>query len=188
MRHFHIHGFPSKTVSAEILLLNLTSCLAADKKTLYLLVRKPRDMDPKHTRVSLLLLVDGIVLLILAFIHLLSTPIISKGLARELTIDVLQQADPPFLLNHLMIGILLIPFGVSTLYIAAGVRTGQPFARWIAMINALGVLILPSIVGLLGGPQYYNTTPFLLAAILITIIGVSMFIPLIWLNEQTPRR
>jgi hypothetical protein len=139
-------------------------------------------LDRPKTIVSRILLVDGVILILLAFVHLLSTPLINKWLARELTRDVLTTVSPVFLLNHVVIGILLIPFGVSTLYSAAGIRAGQPWAKGIALTNSLAVVVSPLLVRYLMGPGYYSSTPFLVAAILIACIGVSMFIPLVWLQ------
>ena len=124
-------------------------------------------------------------MIILAFIHLLATPLINRWLARELTVDVLTRVSPAFLLDHIVVGILLIPFGVSTLYSAAGVRAGQPWARAIGITNAVAVLTMPFLVAFLMGPEYFSATPFFVAAILITFIGVSMFIPLIWLQIRS---
>ncbi|MBI1807920.1 MAG: hypothetical protein HYR76_12820 [Ignavibacteria bacterium] len=138
----------------------------------------------KHVFIARVLLIDGVLMIVLAFIHLFSTPLISKWLAHELTKETMTTVSPPFLLNHIVVGILLIPFGVSTLYSAAGVRTGQPWARGIAITNSVAVLFLPLLVGILMGPEYYRSTPFLVAAILITVIGVSMLIPLIWLSGR----
>ncbi len=144
-------------------------------------------MSDRRKTVSRILLVDGVLLIVLAFIHLLSTPLISKWLARELTKETLTNISPPFLLNHIVIGVLLIPFGVSTLYSAAGVRSGQAWARGIALTNSVAVLIMPLLVATVMGPDYFSATPFMLAAILISIIGVSMVVPLIWLETRRSR-
>jgi len=144
-------------------------------------------MDKRHYIVSLLLLLDGVLLIVLAFIHLLATPIIKMVLAGELTVEALLNSTAPNLLNHMVIGILLIPFGISTLYSASGVGAGQRWARNIALLNALGVLILPLFVEVMAGRQYFSSATFRIAAILITVIGISMFIPLLWLKSG-PRK
>ncbi len=144
-------------------------------------------MDKRYL-VSRILLLDGILLILLAFAQLFSTPLISRWLQRELTQEVLATVSPAFLLNHLIAGILLIPFGISTLYSASGVRAGQSWARGIAMTNALAVLVFPLLIASLVGPRYFGSTPFMIGAILVTFIGVSMFVPLLWLDSQRPHR
>jgi len=135
--------------------------------------------------VSRVLLVNGMLLLILAFIHLFSTPLITKWLARELTPETLKSISPPFLLNHMVVGVLLIPFGISTMYSAAGVRAGHTWARGIATTNALAVLVLPLLVITLMGSEYFSSKPFLAAAVLVTVIGLSMLLMLIWLVSKS---
>ncbi len=141
-------------------------------------------MTFRHVVVSRLLLVDGVLLIVLAFVHLLETPIISTWLSGELTAETLAHVSPLFLYNHIVIGILLIPVGVSTLYIAAGIRIGQPFARIIALINAVTVMFLPLITIFIAGTTPFSELPFVIAAAGITIIGISMFIPLLWLGSD----
>ena len=131
-----------------------------------------------------IILVDGVLLVVLAFVHLLATPLIHKWLSRELTAQTLFTVSPAFLLDHVVVGILLIPFGVSTLYSAAGVRLGQSWARGIAATNAFAVMILPFLVLLILGGRGFNSPLFLGAGILITLIGLSMLIPLIWLGKS----
>ena len=135
--------------------------------------------------VSKILLVDGVLLIVVAFIHLFATPIISKWLSRELTAAPLENISAPFLLNHIVVGILLIPFGVSTLYSAIGIRGGQGWARGIAITNAIVVLIFPLLIAWLMGTQYFTAPLFLVATILITLIGLSMVLPLIWLGRDS---
>ena len=142
----------------------------------------------KGLLVSRILLIDGVLLIIVAFIHILSTPLISKWLTRELSSEAVANISPPFLLDHLVVGVLLIPFGVSTIYSAAGVRSGQRWARIIAMTNAVAVLSLPVLLILLMGLDYFTAIPFLIASILITLVGFSMIIPLLWLSGGSGNR
>jgi hypothetical protein len=133
--------------------------------------------------VSKILLFDGVLLIVIAFIHLFATPLVNKWLSRELTATTLENISPPFLLNHIVVGILLIPFGVSTLFSAIGVRGGQAWARGIAFTNAIAVLIFPLLIAWLMGKQYFTAPLFLVTTIIITLIGVSMVLPLIWLGK-----
>ncbi len=137
----------------------------------------------KRAVVSRILLVDGALMIVVAFFHLLSTPLIQTWLSRELNATTLSTVSPAYLLNHLLVGILLIPFGISTLYGAGGVRVGQPWARVIAMTNAIAVLVLPIVVALVMGPLYFNSPIFVIAGGAIVVIGISMFIPLLWIES-----
>src|SRR5689334_2053332 len=131
-----------------------------------------------------ILLADGILLVVLAFVHLLATPLIHKWLSHELTAETLLSVSPAFLLDHVVVGVLLIPFGVSTLYSAAGVRLGHSWARSIAATNAFAVMILPLLVLVFLGRRGFDSALFLWAGVLISIIGMTMLIPLIWLGKR----
>jgi hypothetical protein len=70
--------------------------------------------------------VTGVLLLIAAAIHLLVTPTLKRViLDRVLTPEELLIVSPPFLLNHIVMGILLIPIGFVTIYCASGIRAGE---------------------------------------------------------------
>ena len=139
-------------------------------------------MNNKNLVVSRILLIDGILLIVIAFIHILTTPIVGKWFAHDVSIETLSQFVPSALVNQL-VGILLIPFGISTLYCAMGIRAGQHFTRIIALINAGAVIVIPLLILFLMGPEYLNSTFILVADIIMAFIGVSMFILLLWLRD-----
>jgi hypothetical protein len=145
-------------------------------------------MKDRNTTVSRILLIDGVLLIVLAFIHLFATPVINRWLTGDLTMETLQEGSPLFLFNHVVVGILLIPFGVSALYSAAGIRAGNRWTRVVALANALALVVLPLVIMFIAGPQSFTTPPFLIAGISITLIGLSMFIPLVWLRIDPARR
>jgi hypothetical protein len=143
-------------------------------------------MPLRHRTVSLVMLVDGVLLIVLGFLHLVATPLVRLSLAGELTVGTFSGQSAPSLFNHIFIGVLLIPFGLSTLYSAAGVRAGQRWARGIAIVNALGVLAVPFVVAAVGGIENFSSPVSMMAAVLITVIGLSMFLPLLWLPARRP--
>jgi hypothetical protein len=134
----------------------------------------------RHHRVASILLIDSILLVVVAFVHIFSTPIVGKWFAQDVTTETLSHLAPTALVNQL-VGILLIPFGVSTMYCAMGVRAGQHFARTVAMVNAVAVVIIPLVILFLMGPQYLNSVLLLSLDVLLTLIGVSMFLLLLWI-------
>ncbi len=134
-------------------------------------------MSGRHIVVARLLLIEGVLLIVLAFVHLLATPIVHQWLYREIS----PGANIPLLFYRAFVGVLLMPFGVSTLYSASGVRAGQAWARAIAMTNAFGVISLP-VVLLVLGRQYFTDLSLTIAAILVTIIGLTMFLALLWVG------
>lgn len=134
----------------------------------------------KNLLVSRVLLVDGALLCIIAFVHLADTPIVGMWLSRQLSAELLNSVSPFILLSQ-FIGIVIIPFGVSTMYSAAGVRAGHRWAKMIALTNSAAVIILPLIFIMFIGFQYTGNYILLFADVLMLIIGLSMFLLLLWL-------
>jgi len=134
----------------------------------------------RHHLVARLLLIDAVLLIGIAFVHILSTPIVGKWFSLDVSAETISHLAPTAMINQL-VGILLIPFGVSTLYCAMGVRAGQHFARTVAMVNAVAIVVVPLLILFLMGPQYLNSLLLLVLDVLLTLIGVSMFLLLLWL-------
>jgi len=132
--------------------------------------------------VANILLGDGVLLILAGFLHLLATPVARAWMERDITAQTFRSLPVPFLLNHLTVGMLLIPFGVSTMYSAAGVRVGQVWARNIAITNGLAVLLIPLLILFFMGGAFFDAPLFLYMAALTTLIGLSMLLPLIWLR------
>ena len=133
---------------------------------------------------SRVLKVQGVLLLSAAAIHLLVIPKLRGVLVRMLSAADFQFVWPPFLLNHAVVGILLMSVGASTLFSAGGIRTGERWSWWIEMINALTILSLPLVLAVVMERRYFSAPPFLVAAILITALGTSMIWPLLWVRRE----
>lgn len=69
-----------------------------------------------------ILVVQGILILVVAAIDLAVTPLLRETMPRRLSRADFQFVWPPLLLSFVVMGILLIPIGVTTLFCALGVR------------------------------------------------------------------
>src|SRR5437879_1565935 len=108
--------------------------------------------------------VTGILLLIVAAIHLAVTPTLKRAiLDRTLTPEQLSIVQPPFLLNHLVVGILLMPIGFITIYSAPALRAGKHWAWIINFANGLTILSLPIVLALVMPLSDFQALPFLIA-------------------------
>ena len=83
-----------------------------------------------------LLQLFGVLLCLIALIRLYNATLIGLWLKNQLSSDFLKDVGFDVLLNQL-IGILIVPFGISTIYCAAGVKEGRKWAKMIALINAI---------------------------------------------------
>ncbi len=117
---------------------------------------------------------SGIVLILLGFVHLLATPHIPHLLdglppkARDLALGAT-------LLNHVLVGILLLPLGLTTWLATERNRLQESWAKRVLIINCLTVLALPLMVVLLmRQPQYYQSPLFLAGVALMTLTAILM--------------
>lgn len=133
---------------------------------------------------SRILMVEGIVLLIVAAIHLLVIPELRRLFVRLLSPRAFEFVWSPFLLNHAVVGILLIPLGLSTIYCASGIRAGEGWSWRLGITNALTILSLPVVLVAVMERRYFSAVPFLVASILITAVGLSMIWPLLWVRKE----
>ncbi|HZY96466.1 MAG TPA: hypothetical protein VFE35_05145 [Candidatus Cybelea sp.] len=116
----------------------------------------------------------GMLLFALGIVHLLATPHIPSLLSGS-PAAVYVRAVGPMLLNHVLVGILLLPLGYTT-WVAASVRQrGEGWATRVLVANTLVVLTMPlSIVIFMRNPEYYAAPLFLTGVGLVAIISLVM--------------
>jgi hypothetical protein len=116
----------------------------------------------------------GTLLIVLGIVHLVATPHI-PDLLRGSPRAVYQQAVGPTLLNHVLVGILLLPFGFTTWLAAAGAKGGEVWAGRVLIVNTIAMLTLPtSIAVFMRRPEYYRAPLFLTGVGLVAIISLLM--------------
>lgn len=118
------------------------------------------------------LAVGGILLLVVAAIHLAVTPVLRTLFLTAAARGTARFWLAPFLLNHVVVGILLVPVGLTTLYAARAARAGAPWARAVALTNAFSILALPVVLVVLMGREYFGAGPFLVATALVAVASV----------------
>jgi hypothetical protein len=134
--------------------------------------------------VARILIVEGIFLLMAAAIHFAVVPMLQRILAQWLSPDEFNLVSPPFFLNHVVVGVLLAAIGVTTIYSSSGIRAGERWAWVVGMVNGLAILCLPLALFWIMPGHYFRAIPFLVAAILVTLVGLSMVWPLLWIRSE----
>jgi hypothetical protein len=116
-------------------------------------------------------------LMTLGIVHLIATPHIAT-LIRHATSPVSAQwLIPPMLLNHIIVGVLLIPLGFLTTYAAPHAASGAPWAQVVVRTTALSVATLPVALFALMGTRYYFDAPlFVVGAAVTVIVAVTLLI------------
>ena len=142
----------------------------------------------RYVLAARILKIDGILLLLVAVIHFAATPLALGFVSSQSTPEAFAQIRPPFLLSFIVVGVLLLPVGLSTAYCAYFFSQGQHWARMICGFNAVSVLLLPVALMVIMPIKYFRATPFLIAATLVWIVAISMTVPF-WLggpDHSTP--
>jgi hypothetical protein len=114
----------------------------------------------------------GLLLVVLGVVHMIATPHI-RDLLGDSSTEVYQRAVGPTLLNHVLMGILLLPLGYTTWLAAAVQNRNEAWARRVLMVNGIVLLTLPaSIAVFMRRPEYYTAPLFLAGVSLVTVISL----------------
>ena len=141
----------------------------------------PSEGVPKAPRrpTSRVMVVQGALLIVVAVVHLAMTGEIGRIVAHNTTPKAFAFLWPPYALDHIVVGILLFPIGISTILCASGVRGGDVRAWRIALVNALAVLCLPAAVVAAVPMAILAMSPaFLAATLILAVTGLWMLWPL----------
>lgn len=116
----------------------------------------------------------GILLIVLGLVHIAATPHIPALLTGSPR-TVYERAVGPSLLNHVLVGILLLPLGYTTWIAAAGHAQNEKWAKQTLIANTIVMFTLPvSIMVFMRRPEYYTTPLFLAGVGLVVIISLLM--------------
>jgi hypothetical protein len=114
----------------------------------------------------------GVLLVVLGIVHTIATPHI-RDLLGDSSSEVYQRAVGPTLLNHVLMGILLLPLGYTTWLAAAAQNRNAPWARRVLLVNGIVLLTLPICLAIfMRRPEYYTAPLFLTGVILVTLISL----------------
>ena len=123
-------------------------------------------------------------MVLLGVVHLIATPHIPH-LLDDMPPKARDFAVGPTLLNHVLVGILLLPLGFTTWLAAAEDHLRQPWAKRTLIVNCLTVLTLPLMVVLLmRHPQYYQS-PLFVAGVSLTALTAVMMAAAAWVAAST---
>ena len=144
-----------------------------------------RRATDRQALVARMLVIQGALLIVVAVIHLMMTSEIGRIVARNTTAKAYAFLWPPYALDHIVVGILLFPVGLTAMLCAGGIGAGERRIWWIAFVNALAVLSMPFAIALNVGLSYFATAPaFLAGAALISLVGIWMVWPLLWIRKD----
>ena len=124
--------------------------------------------------------VGGALLMVLGALHLAVTPIIARLVAQDTSPAGAEWLTPPMLLNHVVVGILLLPLGVLIFYAAPGAVRGEAWALVVTRVTTVAVAALPVTVLMLMGRRYFAATPFVAATIVLCAACLALLAAAFW--------
>jgi hypothetical protein len=134
--------------------------------------------NPQRSKVALLFQLVGAVLLVVAGIHFAVTGGLTHALLDgHVDAGAARIVRQSFLLNHLVVGVLLVPVGLATMFAAGGIARGEPLARRVAWSNTLAILALPVVlVAVMGREELFGGGPFTVAVVLVVLAAGAMVV------------
>ena len=112
-------------------------------------------------------------LLLLGIVHLVATPHIATLIRHSTSQGAADTLIPPMLLNHILVGLLLIPLGYLTIYAAPH---SDRWAQMIVRITALTVATLPLTLLWLMGVRYFDAPLFVVGFLLVVAASVTLLL------------
>lgn len=112
--------------------------------------------------------------LLLGIVHLVVTPHIDSLIRHSSSVEAANMLVPPMLLNHVLVGVLLLPLGRLMLYAARHSAARVAWAQVVVRTTAVTVATLPVTLLALMGFRYFDAPLFVLGAALVTAAAVAL--------------
>jgi hypothetical protein len=126
----------------------------------------------------------GVLLILLGILHLAVTPVIAHFVVQSTVPASTRWLLPPMLLNHVVVGLLLLPLGAMVFYAAGPASRGERWALVVSRISAVGVASLPVSLFALMGRQYFAAVPFLVATVIVCLAAATLLATAFWPASQ----
>jgi hypothetical protein len=122
----------------------------------------------------------GVLLTALGLLHIAVTPQISHLIQGSTTREAAAWLLPPMLLNHVVLGILLLPLGGLTAYAAPYAARGDRWALVVIRAIAATVSALPPTLVALMGTRYFAAPAFVVACAILSAACLALLAAAFW--------
>ena len=143
-------------------------------------------MSPRLRLIVLRL--GGVLLLVLGALHLAVTPLIARLVRQAAAPSASEWLTPPMLLNHIVVGILLLPLGALTAYAAPHAAAGVAWAQFVTRTTALAIALLPPTLFVVMGRRYFGAVPFLVATGIMCAATIALLLAAFWPSGSKTER
>jgi hypothetical protein len=113
----------------------------------------------------------GGLLMLLGVVHLAATPHIATMIRNGATVSGARWLTAPMLLNHVLVGVLLIPVGFLAIHAAGPFGSGERWAVVVARTISLTTAVLPAALLVFVERRQLLDAPLFLAGVVIAVIA-----------------
>jgi len=118
---------------------------------------------------------SGLLLFLLGTVHLVATPHIAALIRHTVSKAAADWLVPPMLLNHVLVGVLLLPLPLGYLTFYAAPHSA-PWALIIVRTTVLTVAALPLTLLVLMGVRYFDAPLFVIGFVLVVAASVTLLV------------
>lgn len=122
----------------------------------------------------------GVLLVALGVLHLGVTPFIARMVRDGAVPSAVDWLTPPMLLNHVVVGVLLLPLGGLIYYAAPHAAAGVRWALVVSRSIAVAIATLPLVLFSLMGARYFEAVPFRIAAAIVSAASLILLLVAFW--------
>jgi hypothetical protein len=127
----------------------------------------------------------GILVLLIAFVHLYATRLIQEHvLARIKDAALHALIAPGYLLDHIVVGVFMLPIGFLMYWSAPALKDKQRWAYVMNMSFCIAILTTPLLILWLMSAAEFNSPLFALSALVLSAIGVISCLLLFWVRRE----
>jgi hypothetical protein len=137
---------------------------------------------------SLAFRVLGPLVILVGVLHLYATKLILDHVLGQISDAKLRSfIAPGYLLDHLVVGVLMLPIGFNMWWSSAGLGQGRHWA-WVSNFAVcISILTTPILIGFLMGSREMHSPLFVVAALLMAFIGLAGTLLLWWVRKACDR-
>jgi hypothetical protein len=119
-----------------------------------------------------ILWINGILVTVVGAIHLWATPHVMRLMPPVAAGTQGDLAEAAMLLNHVVVGILLLPLGVGLVAVARPLSRKEPWSFWIGASSSLALLALPAVLAKAARPEMLQSTALATATAILSIASI----------------
>ena len=127
----------------------------------------------------------GIAVIGLGVLHLYATVLIRDYVLARISDDSLRGfISPGYLLNHILVGVLLLPMGLLMVWSSRALGAGERWAYFLNLVFSLTLLTFPVlIIAVMAGPEF-RSAAFGTASVLAVLVALGSCGVLLWARRD----